>query len=133
LSNSAKTRLGQNVVKLRHLSGITQEKLAELAEIDRRYVQRIEGGTANPGVEVLTRLRIALNCNWDELLNRWSKPQNQSEHQKSLRRQELRRHENRPISSTWRPPGAWNKASKNRKDLASNELPIISFHFHPSL
>ena len=30
--------------------GLTQDDLAERAEIDRRYVQRIEAGTANPGI-----------------------------------------------------------------------------------
>ena len=49
-------------------AGLTQDKLAELAEIDRRYVQRIEAGTANPGIEVLARIRIALKVNWNELL-----------------------------------------------------------------
>jgi transcriptional regulator with XRE-family HTH domain len=47
---------------------MTQETLAEKAEIDRRYVQRIERGTANPGVEVLARLKKAFRCSWDELL-----------------------------------------------------------------
>ena len=54
--------------RLRQLRGITQEILAELAEIDRRYVQRIEAGTANPGVDVLARLRKSLRCTWEELL-----------------------------------------------------------------
>jgi transcriptional regulator with XRE-family HTH domain len=56
------------VNRLRQLQGMTQETLAEKAEIDRRYVQRIEKGTANPGVEVLARLRKAFKCSWDELL-----------------------------------------------------------------
>ena len=54
--------------RLRQLHGMTQETLAEKAEIDRRYVQRIERGTANPGVEVLSRLRKSFRCSWDELL-----------------------------------------------------------------
>lgn len=47
---------------------MTQEDLAEGAEIDRRYVQRIEAGTANPGFDIVARLRAALKCSWDELL-----------------------------------------------------------------
>ena len=54
--------------RLRHLRGKTQEVLAELAEIDRRYVQRIEAGTANPGVDVVARLRKSFQCSWEELL-----------------------------------------------------------------
>jgi transcriptional regulator with XRE-family HTH domain len=50
------------------LRGLTQDDLAELAEIDRRYVQRIEAGTANPGIDVICRLRQALRVSWDEML-----------------------------------------------------------------
>jgi transcriptional regulator with XRE-family HTH domain len=60
--------LGRNVVRLRQLNEITQERLAELVEIDRRYVQRIEAGTANPGVDVLARLKKVFRCSWEELL-----------------------------------------------------------------
>ena len=42
--------------------------MAGLAQIDRRSVQRIEAGTANPGIDVLCRLREALNASWAELL-----------------------------------------------------------------
>jgi len=47
---------------------MTQDGLAERAEIDRRYVQRIEAGTANPGVDIIARLRSALGCSWDEII-----------------------------------------------------------------
>ena len=60
--------LGKSVSRLRQSNGFTQERLSELVEIDRRYVQRIERGTANPGVEVLARLKKAFNCSWDDLL-----------------------------------------------------------------
>jgi transcriptional regulator with XRE-family HTH domain len=60
--------LGKNVNRLRTARGLTQDQLAEGAEIDRRYVQRIEAGTANPGIDVLIRLRRALDCSWEELL-----------------------------------------------------------------
>ena len=53
---------------LRQLHGMTLESLAEKTEIGRRDVQRIERGMANPGVEVLARLRKAFRCAWDELL-----------------------------------------------------------------
>ena len=47
---------------------MTQDDLAGLAEIDRRYVQRIEAGTANPGMDVICRVRAALGASWDEML-----------------------------------------------------------------
>lgn len=48
---------------------MTQEELAELAEIDRRYVQRIERGTANPGIEIVGRLREVFAVSWSDLLD----------------------------------------------------------------
>ena len=46
---------------------MTQEDLSEYADIDRRYVQRLEAGTANPGIDVLARIRHALGCRWIDL------------------------------------------------------------------
>lgn len=56
-------------MRLRGARGLTQEKLAELVDVDRRYIQRIEAGTANPGIDVLTRLKEALNARWSQLLD----------------------------------------------------------------
>ena len=65
--------LGKNINRLRTQRGLTQDDLAGLAEIDRRYVQRIEAGTANPGIDVICRLRDALCASWDEMLRGLSK------------------------------------------------------------
>ena len=46
---------------------MTQEQLCERAEIDRSYLQRIEKGTSSPTIEVVIRLRSALESSWDEL------------------------------------------------------------------
>lgn len=59
--------LGKNVNRLRMSSNLTQEELSAQAQIDRRQLQRIEAGTANPGVEMLARLRRALDCSWADL------------------------------------------------------------------
>ena len=39
-----------------------------LLKYDRCYVQRIEAGTANPGIDVICRVRVALAASWDALL-----------------------------------------------------------------
>ena len=52
---------------------MTQDDRAGLAEIDRRHVQRIEAGTANPGIDVICRVREALRASWDEMLRGLSK------------------------------------------------------------
>ena len=59
---------GRNVNRLRMRRQLTQDDLAETAQIDRRYVQRIENGTANPGLDVICRVKKALRASWDELL-----------------------------------------------------------------
>jgi transcriptional regulator with XRE-family HTH domain len=59
---------GKNVNRLRMAGALTQEALAEKADLSRRYLQEIEGGTKSPTVPMLSKLRRALDCSWDELL-----------------------------------------------------------------
>jgi transcriptional regulator with XRE-family HTH domain len=68
LSSNHRLIFGKNVNCLRQLRGITQEKLAELADVDRRHIQRIESGVANPGIEVIGKIQIALSLAWKELM-----------------------------------------------------------------
>lgn len=64
-----KTRtFGQNVYRLRNKAELTQELLAEKADISRRYVQLIEASQYTPTIEVARRLREALKVSWDELM-----------------------------------------------------------------
>jgi transcriptional regulator with XRE-family HTH domain len=59
---------GQTVYRLRNQAELTQEELAELADISRRYVQLIEASRYTPTIEVATRLRKAFKVTWDELM-----------------------------------------------------------------
>jgi len=56
------------VNRLRTARSFTQETLAEKADLSRRSLQEIESGTKLRTVPVLARLRLALDCPWDELL-----------------------------------------------------------------
>ncbi|NHN38881.1 helix-turn-helix transcriptional regulator [Pseudomaricurvus alcaniphilus] len=49
--------------------GLSQEALADAAEIDRTYVSQLERGKVNPSLAVLVRVAIALNSSVRELLN----------------------------------------------------------------
>lgn len=49
---------------------ITQEKLAELADLNIRTLQKIEAGQTNILVTTAVRLRRALGCPWDALLQK---------------------------------------------------------------
>ena len=52
--------LAAQVRQLRLSLGMTQERLAAAADIDVRHIQRIEAGRANPELNTLCALAVAL-------------------------------------------------------------------------
>lgn len=54
-------KFGQSVRKYREERNLTQEALAERAELDRTYISDIERGTRNPGLLNVARLARALD------------------------------------------------------------------------
>jgi transcriptional regulator with XRE-family HTH domain len=54
--------------RMRVSRGISQEKLAEAANLDIRSVQRFEAGEINIVLSSLIRIRKALGCKWSDLL-----------------------------------------------------------------
>ena len=63
-----KRGLAQSVKLRRKELGLSQEELAELAEIDRTYASQIERGVANPSLEVLYRVARSLEIELPSLL-----------------------------------------------------------------
>jgi transcriptional regulator with XRE-family HTH domain len=59
---------GANVRRERVARGLTQEKLAELVEINPRTVQKIEAGKINILLTTVLRLQSALGCLWTDLM-----------------------------------------------------------------
>ena len=55
------TEFGALLRSLRHRRGISQSKLAELAEFDHSHVSRLEAGTRMPTKEAVERLAFALS------------------------------------------------------------------------
>jgi len=47
---------------------ITQEKLAELADLNIRTVQKIESGELNVLITTLVRIQRGLECKWDRII-----------------------------------------------------------------
>lgn len=70
MEKSSRRKFGQNVQSLRVQAGTTQEQLAERADINRRFLQRIEAGQANPSIDVICRIRKALACSWEVLCSK---------------------------------------------------------------
>ena len=61
---------GRNVRRERMAKKITQEKLAELVDLNIRTVQKIEAGHVNILLTTVLRLHKALGCSWDDLLGK---------------------------------------------------------------
>lgn len=62
-------RFGRNLRRERVAAGLTQERLSELADLNIRTLQRIEAGETNILVTTVQRLREAVGCPWERLLD----------------------------------------------------------------
>lgn len=60
--------LGDAIRRIRVEKGISQERLALLAEVDRSYVGRVERGDNNVAVLTLARLAKALGISLRDLM-----------------------------------------------------------------
>lgn len=54
-------KLGRRIKEIRKEKGLTQESLAELAQIHQTYVGKLEIGKSNPSVLMLNKLAKVLN------------------------------------------------------------------------
>ena len=61
-------QLGANIRRERVARGITQERLAELADLNLRTIQKIEAGCINILVTTVVRIQRALACAWVRLM-----------------------------------------------------------------
>lgn len=60
--------LGANIRRERMCQEMTQERLAELVELNIRTVQKIEAGDVNILVTTAIRFQQVLKCGWNKLL-----------------------------------------------------------------
>lgn len=56
-----KVLVGKRVKELRNKLGISQEELADIAELDRTYITSVECGKRNVSIVNIEKLAIALN------------------------------------------------------------------------
>ena len=61
--------LGQNIAKYRKQRGFSQERLAELVDLSREYIVRIEKGQKNISLKKLFAITDALCVNFYDLTN----------------------------------------------------------------
>lgn len=60
--------VGRNFARLRAESGLTQEQVAERANISQQYISGLERGQRNPTVETLYQIATALGVSHVELV-----------------------------------------------------------------
>lgn len=65
---SARLLFAENLRKMRKAQGISQEKLAELAELHRTYIGSVERGERNITIDSMERLARALGVTIQALL-----------------------------------------------------------------
>jgi transcriptional regulator with XRE-family HTH domain len=65
-----KVRFGQRVKELRLSKGFSQEKLAEISDLDRTYIPGIESGKRNVSLVVVEKISNAFGITLSELLNK---------------------------------------------------------------
>lgn len=68
MSNESRQQLGQNIRKLRKKMGLSQEKLAEKANLHRTYVGAVERGERNISLDNILAIAHALDVSASELL-----------------------------------------------------------------
>jgi len=61
--------LGQNIAKYRKAKNLSQEKLAELVDLSREYITRVERGQKNISLKKLFAITDALEVNFNDLTN----------------------------------------------------------------
>ena len=61
---------GANVRRERMAKKITQEKLAELVDLNIRTIQKIEAGHVNILLTTVLRLQKVLDCSWGDILGK---------------------------------------------------------------
>lgn len=66
---SIKVKVGQRIRELRNEIGISQEALANKAEIDRTYVTDVENGRRNISIENLEKLMNALEVHFKDFFD----------------------------------------------------------------
>jgi len=67
----SKKAFGKVIREIRTEKGLTQEKLAELAEVDRTYIYRIEYGLREPSFSIFFKLIEGLKISSEEFISKY--------------------------------------------------------------
>ncbi len=64
-----KKLIGMRIKEIRRSKGFSQEQLAEKADINSKYLSRMERGTENPTLDMLIKLSNALEIEMWEMFD----------------------------------------------------------------
>lgn len=64
-----KEKIGFRIKELRHNAGISQEALADLANLDRTYINSVENGKRNISIINIEKISRALNVSTSQFFN----------------------------------------------------------------
>lgn len=67
-SQASSKQVAERLIELRTNRGLSQARLAELAGVDRKTINRIENGHFSPSLDTLTRLSVVLKCRLADFL-----------------------------------------------------------------
>lgn len=62
------SKIGKNILELRKQRQLTQEELADYANIDRTYIGYIENGKQNVTISMLCKIANVLNVNLIDII-----------------------------------------------------------------
>lgn len=62
-------KIGDRIRELRKAKGLSQEALANLAEVDRTYMTKVETGKRNVTVKILDKIILALDSDFASFFN----------------------------------------------------------------
>lgn len=68
MTNKSREKLGSNIRQLRMQQGLSQEKLAERADLHRTYIGAIERGERNVSLDNIIAIAHALGVSASQLL-----------------------------------------------------------------
>ncbi|PIF61063.1 helix-turn-helix domain-containing protein [Flavobacterium sp. 11] len=63
------TKIGDRIRELRKAKDLSQEALANIAEVDRTYMTKVETGKRNVTVKILDKIIIALGTDFITFFN----------------------------------------------------------------
>jgi transcriptional regulator with XRE-family HTH domain len=62
-------KIGDRIRELRKAKGLSQEALANIAEVDRTYMTKVETGKRNVTVKILDKIILALDTDFATFFN----------------------------------------------------------------